>query len=182
MFLSNWMITAGAGAVLLLAAVSWRIGHRARMRGRIAAALHDEDPRRRRAGVLVATEQGLRANAALLAEHIERERHPAVLAALVEGVLRNAWEPTDHPAMLALRLWAHEQRRPAADRESLGVGPTTTGRPVRPPAQRGPTASDLIDPRADPVTARLPVSPPPYFPAMTPLDGPRHARHRAGRN
>jgi hypothetical protein len=32
------------------------------------------------------------------------------------------------------------------------------------------------------VTARLPVSPPPYFPAMTPLDGPRHARHRAGRN
>jgi hypothetical protein len=178
-FLSSWMITAGIGAMLLLAAVSWRLGHRARMRGRIAAALHDEDPRRRRAGVLVATEQGLRANAALLAEHVERERHPAVLAALVEGVLRNAWEPTDHPAILALRLWAHEQRRPAADPERPGVA---SGRPVSPPAQRGPTASELIDPRADPVTVRLPVSRPQYFPAVTPVDGPRHARHRAGRN
>ena len=178
MLLSNWMITAGVGAVLLLAATSWRLGHRARMRGRIVAALHDEDPRRRRAGVLVATEQGLRANAALLAEHIERERHPAVLAALVEGVLRNAWEPTDHPAILALRLWAHEQRRPAADRKGLGVEP---GGPASPPAQRGPTTSELIDPRADPVTVRLPVSRRQYFPAVPPADRPRPARHRAGR-
>jgi hypothetical protein len=156
------------------------------MRGRIAAALHDEDPRRRRAGVLVATEQGLRANAALLAEHAERERHPAVLVALVEGVLRNAWEPTDHPAILALRLWAHEQRRPTADREAAGVGPETTGRPALPPAQRGPTASELVDPRADPVTMRLPVSRPQLVPAVTPTGGPRpaaprHARHRAVR-
>ncbi len=111
------------------------------MRGRIAAALHDEDPRRRRAGVLVATEQGLRANAALLAEHVERERHPAVLAALVEGVLRNAWEPTDHPAILALRLWAHEQRRPTADREGRRRRPRPGGRRARRPSADPPRPS-----------------------------------------
>lgn len=179
MFSSSWTITAGAGAVLLVTALAWRLGHRTRVRGRIAAALHDEDPRRRRAGVLVATEQGLRANAALLAEHADRERHPAVLAALVEGVLRNAWEPTDHPAILALRLWAHEQHRPTADRETTGAGPASTRRAARPPAQRGPTACELVDPRADPVTVRLPVSRPQHASAAT--AGGR-ARHRAVRN
>jgi hypothetical protein len=190
-YLSDWAITAGSGALLLVAAVCWRLGHRARMRGRIAAALGDEDPQRRRAGVLVATEQGLRANATLLAAHLDREQHPAVLAALVDGVLRHSWEPTDQPSILALRLWAHQQRRPPAPVAEpldaavlpMAVGGAAPGSSTGSADERTrrlrvvTPAVPRADPYADPVTERLPLSAPP---AVRRAAAPRRARHRAG--
>ena len=110
MLFPEWLVAAASGAILIGLALLWRLGHRSGVRRRIRAALRDRDPQRRRAGVLVATEQGLRVNAALLVDHIDRERSPIVLDALAEAVLRNSWDPADQPAMLRLRLWAHERR------------------------------------------------------------------------
>jgi hypothetical protein len=112
-FLFSWLSIAGIGALMLVGALAWRNSRRSRMHTRIAAALDDDDPQRRRAGVLVATEKGLRAHADLLAEHLDREQDPDVLATLAEGVLRNSWEPADRPAILRLRLWANEERSAA---------------------------------------------------------------------
>jgi hypothetical protein len=178
--LSDWAITAGCGALLLVAAVCWRLRHRARIRGRIAAALADEDPRRRRAGVLVATEQGLRANAALLAAHLDREQHPAVLAALVDGVLRHSWEPTDQPSILALRLWAHEQRRPpapAAEPLDAAVLPMAVAG-AAPGSSAGST--DERTRRLSVVMPAVPQADPSAPPVVRRAAAPHRARHRAG--
>ena len=179
MFLSSWPFPAGVGALLLIGAFGWRCWHRARMRTRIAEALDHPDPRRRRAGVLVATEQGLRAHSDLLADHLNRERDPAVLDALVDAVLRTSWEPADQPALLALRLWAH-QRRPAlpaaAQRAELA-------------AAAGDPLTDVIPVVAEPVAlwpsdratgATVPnPTPDPY--AGDPRDNARRHRSSGGR-
>ena len=108
-------------------------------------ALRDEDPQRRRAGVLVATEQGLRANAALLAAHLDRERDPAVLAALVDGVLRHRGSPPT-----SRRSW-----RCGSGRTSGGEPPSRRrSRSMRPccrwPSAAAAPGSRRIDPRTRP--------------------------------
>lgn len=120
---SEWPWVAG-GALLLVVAVLWRGRSRRRTGVGLTVALRDGDPARRAAAVRVATEQGLRAYAAVLAKLIDVERDPRVLAALAEGVLRNSWEPADRPAILRLRLWAHEAQ--ARGTSSTGEDPVMT--------------------------------------------------------
>ena len=190
MFLSSFLIAATSGGLLLAAALGWRVAHRVRLRGRLVAALEDPDPQRRRAAVMVATGQGLRANAALLTGHVEREREPAVRAALVEGVLRNSWEPTDQPAILQLRLWAHEQRAETAE----PVPPmAATGSDDAAPAGRPfwsdraadaghPAGLDRVPNARTPGSHRRPARRRPgYLVAVTPpAEAEPTGRHRAG--
>jgi hypothetical protein len=98
-----------SGGTLLAAAVCWRwLSHR-RVRTRLELALRSGNPVVRQAGIRVAVDQGLRPNAKLLLSCIDRESDPEVLSVLAESVLRNSWEPADHPAILRLRLWAYEE-------------------------------------------------------------------------
>jgi hypothetical protein len=111
---------------MVAAAVGWRQVHRRRVRARIARTLRDPDPTRRGAAVRVATEQGLRTYARLLVARAAVETDPEVRATLVDAVLRTAWEPADLPAILDLRLWAHEERA----RSQPDTTPSTTILPV----------------------------------------------------
>lgn len=135
----------GGGVAMMGCAVCWRIVRRRRIRARLEARLADPDPSRRRAAVEVATEQGLRAHAALLVALLDREQHTDVLDALAAGVLRSAWEPADRPDLLRLRLWAHEHR----------------GTPA---AERGPDTGTVADAERTvalhPVVPRVPIAPP----------------------
>ncbi len=178
MFLLSWLSIAGIGALMLVGALAWRHSHRSRMHTRIAAALDDGDPQRRRAGVLMATGQGLRAHADLLAEHLDREQDPDVLAALVEGVLRNSWEPADRPAILRLRLWAHEER-PAASLFALPRPETEAVDRQRSPWSPMPSGAE---PYGGLATALIPVlreSAPRTAPSpFTPPPATQHRRSR----
>jgi hypothetical protein len=128
------IFSAVAGVVLLVVASLWRRLAFRRARNRLARALNDRDPALRRAAVLVATEQGLRPYARVLLAHGRRESDPDVTAALVDGVLRNTWEPADRRAILALRLWAHaeRERRDQTDRPLLRVAAEPGVLPIRP--------------------------------------------------
>jgi hypothetical protein len=130
---------------MLLVAMSWRLLHRRRVDARLAEALRHDDPVRRRAAVRVATEQGLRPYAKLLIARIDEETDPHVRAALVEGVLRNAWEPADQPAILRLRLWAHEERArwqaAAPTRSPVAVPPVVRAPVVGAPVVEGRSAT-----------------------------------------
>ena len=103
---------------------------------------------------------------------------PAVLDALVDAVLRNAWEPADRRAVQWLRLWAHGER---------AARPTPAASPPHAAAARAPRPA--ADGRLDrPVRRpRVPPAPPRRRPATpvrlrpagpVPARGPR-ARHRA---
>lgn len=194
MFLLSWS-GAAIGALLVAGALVWRHVHRARIHTRIAAALGHLDAQRRRAGVLVATELGLRAHAELLIDHLTREDDPEVLAALADGVLRNSWEPADRPAMLRLRLWAHEHR---TSNPSLSNPSATTQIRIGPDAPRDatPRAWPSVQPMASvgsvavlalptPAVSEAPAqrSAPPQ-PAQQEPDRPQPAEggHEAGRH
>ncbi len=133
----DWTWVAGRaglliGALMVAVAIGWHQAHRRRIRGRIARSLQDPDPTRRKAAVRVATEQGLRTYARLLVARAAVETDPGVRAVMVDAVLRTAWEPADRPAILDLRLWAHEERaRPQPD----PCPPTMPIRAVVMPAQ-----------------------------------------------
>ncbi len=144
---------AVAGALLLIAAITWRWTHRRRTAARLAAALRDDDPARRRAAVAVAAEQGLRQCGALLLERSAVEQDAGVVDALVGAVLRNAWEPADRPEILTLRLWAHQRRAGATPSGSAGAWtepPVTTPVPqvprAEPPAPRPPATAWFATP------------------------------------
>ncbi|GEL25622.1 hypothetical protein PSU4_45760 [Pseudonocardia sulfidoxydans NBRC 16205] len=187
----------GGGVAMMGCAVCWRVMRRKRIRARLEARLADPDPARRRAAVEVATEQGLRAHAALLVALLDREQHTGVLDALAAGVLRSAWEPADRPDLLRLRLWAHEHRgTPAAERgpdtgtvadaeRTVAVHPVVPRVPIAPPLPRRPqvwtepgtVAMPSVTPSAVPRRAAhlapegAPASPPPTPPRGAP---PRH--------
>ena len=147
---------ASVGVLLLLVAVAWRWAHRRRTASRLAEALRADDPARRRAAVAVAAEQGLRQYGALLLERSAVEQDPGVVDAIVGAVLRNSWEPADRPAILALRLWAHERRAGATPSGAAGAWtepPVTAPVPrvpaVEPPPARSGTAG-LFTPHSAP--------------------------------
>lgn len=170
----------GGGVAMMGCAVCWRIVRRTRIRARLEARLADPDPARRRAAVEVATEQGLRAHAALLVALLDREQHTGVLDALATGVLRSAWEPADRPDLLRLRLWAHEHRGTPADER----GPAPL---VAATADTGTVAEAERTVALHPVVPRVPIAPPlprrrpqvwtePGTVALPPV-APRHAAH-----
>ncbi len=134
----EWMVGA-AGVLVVLVAIVWRQVYRNRVRSQVDRALRDADPARRRAAVGVATEQGLRTYARVLAARIEAETDPRVRAALVDGVLRNAWEPADRPSILRLRLWAHEERQREETSAALPYRRPTP--PLGLPRHRAPAAA-----------------------------------------
>lgn len=189
---------AGAGVVMVLVAVCWRIARRHGVRARLEARLSDADPSRRRAAVEVATEQGLRLNAALLVALLDRETDTRVLDALAAGVLRSAWEPADRADLLRLRLWAHEHRGTTpeepvpntgsvADAErTVAIAPvvarTTTPLPRRRPqvwTEPATAALPPVMPRRPAHLAPDPAAAPPPPRPTTPQPGPRH-RSAAG--
>ena len=100
----------------------------------------DPDPQRRRAAVMVATEQGLRVNAALLIGHVEREREPAVLAALARACCGTRGSPptSRRPAAAAVGARAARGDRragPADGRHRIGRA-APAGRPFVGPRRR----------------------------------------------
>jgi hypothetical protein len=130
-----WLVVSGG--TLIAAAVCWRWCSHRRVRVRLEMALRSGDPLIRQAGIRVAADQGLRRNAKMLLSCIDRESAPEVLHFLAESVLRNSWEPADQPAILRLRLWAHEQHaRPAKLTAPRVVGPGTSTTPKRLAPQR----------------------------------------------
>ena len=160
MFQSSLIIVTVVGVLLVVAALAWRSVHRAQTRTRIAEALDHHDPHRRRAGVLVATEQGLRAHADLLADHLDEEDDQVVLDTLAEGVLRNSWEPADQPSILRLRLWAHERHTPIA--ALSGTGPdlgTAAAFDDGPRTQIMPAIRAAAGPAAPPLATAPPSEP-----------------------
>jgi len=119
------------GGILLVAAACWRwLSHR-RVHTRLELAVRSGDPVVRQAGIRVAVDQGLRTNAKMLLSCIDRESDPEMLSLLAESVLRNSWEPTDQPAILRLRLWAHEYTRPEKAGQPRPVRHGTTAAPTR---------------------------------------------------
>jgi hypothetical protein len=143
------------GAVLLLAALVWRLVHTALLARQLRRALRDPSPARRVAAVEVATEQGLRRHAWQLMDVVGRERDRRVLDALVEAVLRNAWEPADRRPVQWLRLWAHGERAarpapaPAAPAPAPAPATVVWTDPCVAPAPRPPRhAADLRPARA----------------------------------
>ena len=121
-----------SGATLIAAALGWRWRSHHRVRARLALALRSDDPVLRRAGIRVATDQGLGRNAKLLLSCIDRESDPEVLRFLAECVLRNSWEPANRPAVLRLRLWAHEQHARPAKTTAAGLSkPAPSATPAR---------------------------------------------------
>ena len=96
-------------AVLIVAAIGWRHVRTRRARRTLDAALHDVDPLVRRVGVQVAGDGGLTTNAGRLLALSRTEQDPAVLADLVEVVVRNQWEPSDDARLVELRLWARNR-------------------------------------------------------------------------
>ena len=158
---------ASVGVVLLLVAIAWRWTHRRRTASRLAEALRADDPARRRAAVAVAAEQGLRQCGAMLLERSAAEQDPTVVDAIVGAVLRNSWEPADRPAILALRLWAHERRAGATPSGAAGAW---TEPPVTAPVPRVP-AADAPLPLSG--TAGL------FTPHAAPHRSPHLPRHRA---
>lgn len=119
------------GGMLLAAAGCWRwLSHR-RGHARLELAVRSGDPVVRQAGIRVAVEQGLRANAKMLLSCIDRESDPQVLSSLADSVLRNTWEPADRPAIVQLRLWAHEYARSKTVGQPSLVKRSTTAAPTR---------------------------------------------------
>ncbi|ODU05131.1 MAG: hypothetical protein ABS81_08415 [Pseudonocardia sp. SCN 72-86] len=184
----------GGGVTMIGCAVCWRVLRRKRVRARLEARLADADPARRRAAVEVATEQGLRAHAALLVALLDREQDQGVLDALAAGVLRSAWEPADRADLLRLRLWAHEHRgTPASERgpdtgtvadaeRTVALHPVVPRVPIAPPLPRrrpqvwtdpGTVAMTPVVPSATPSVSRHAAHPdaPPTPPRGT---APRH--------
>ena len=120
-----------SGGTLLAAAACWRWLSHHRVHARLELAIRSGDPVLRQAGMRVAVEQGLRANAKRLLSCIDRESDPQVLSALADSVLRNTWEPADRPAMVQLRLWAHAYSPPKTAGQPSLVQRNTTAAPTR---------------------------------------------------
>jgi carbamoyl-phosphate synthase large subunit len=106
------------GVLLIVAAVLWRASLLAWNARRLRAALTDDDPLQRLAGVEVATTQGLTRHAAALIALARGETDTTVLDALSAAVKRHVWEPGDSRNVVELRLWA--------DRWGRNVPATTT--------------------------------------------------------
>lgn len=151
-----WLL---AGVLAVVAAVIWWRVQRHRTRAHLVRALRDPVPARRRAAVGVATEQGLRTHSRLLAPLIDTESDPSVRAALVEGVLRNAWEPADRESILRLRLWAHEEH---------ARRPSSRPRPATGAALAATTAPVWVAPAPTAPVSPVPVSPVPVAPIPVP--------------
>jgi hypothetical protein len=163
------------GAVLLLAALVWRLVHAALLGRQLRRALRDPSPARRRAAVEVATEQGLRRHAWQLMDLVGHERDRRVLDALVDAVLRNAWEPADRRPVQWLRLWAHGER-------AARPKPAEPARPSAPAPPPAPATVVWTDPCVAPASRppRHAADLRPVPPATGPVPRTRSgARHRA---
>lgn len=170
---AEWVAVA-VGALAVVGAVLWRLRCRQLVGARLAAALRDPDPRARAAAVRVAVEQGLRTHDRLLAARVEVEGDPTVLAAVVEGVLRNAWEPADRPAILRLRLWAHAERARTAAAAVAAPDPLPTTRLPRVPVEAPVEATERL-----PLRRRTDTGPRAAGPVPPAAFDPPTPRHRA---
>lgn len=97
------LITIGCGMALLCSAAGWRVGVHRLQRRRLAAALTDPDPDRRRAALTVLGQGGIRPYADLVLSVARTESDTSVLTTLVQAVCRNQWEPADDPSLVELR-------------------------------------------------------------------------------
>jgi carbamoyl-phosphate synthase large subunit len=95
-----------AAVVLVAVAVMWRTHWRWRARRVVVEALTSPDPRRRQAGVLMASHEGLAPYVEPMAGLVAVETDPDVIEALVQAVRCNQWLPATHPSLVMLRLWA----------------------------------------------------------------------------
>jgi hypothetical protein len=111
-------LEVGAALGLLAAAAIWRAAARRRAVSKLEALMEGTDPRVRRAAVESIGAHGLSRYVGPLLQRAARERDPEVIDALAGVVARNQWEPTDVPALVALREWSrqHFERR-ARDRD-----------------------------------------------------------------
>src|SRR3954469_22446492 len=94
------------GLALLAMAVAWRAVRLARVRRGVRAGLADDDAAVRSAAVRQAGELGLAATAPALLRAVRAEKHPAVLAAVIDTVAGRQWEPASTGSIVELRLWA----------------------------------------------------------------------------
>jgi len=93
-------------AALVAVAVVWRARSGWQARQVVVEALTSSDPRRRQAGVVMVSNEGLARFVEPLARLASVETDPEVIEALVQAIRRNQWEPATHPLLVRLRLWA----------------------------------------------------------------------------
>ncbi len=103
------LVAVAAGALLVVAALGWRLAARRSGERALAQQLADADPDVRGSAVAAAARDGVTPHAAALLELAERERDESVRRALVNAVERTQWEPARDPRVAELRRWARRR-------------------------------------------------------------------------
>ena len=170
------IIALGAGGLIMIGVIAWRVRARRRPVVMLRRALLNPDVATRRAAVSIAAERGLRPYVQVFAERTRNETDPSVLDAMAEAVARNQWEPANTPALLQLRLWAQSRALHTAPVDRAAAAPA--------PATAAATAATATAKAGEPVLDWFPDDAPArtngngHHPAPVPVSAPARQSER----